>query len=108
MLPKKNRLDKETYKTIFRDGKNYHTPLLMVKYVKTADTPRFSAVVSKKIFAKAHDRNEIRRLMYKAVAENEGDIGSVSAILILKKQFRKDDKGSLVAEIQTVLKNISK
>lgn len=108
MLPKDNRLDKESYKAIFEKGKSYHSPLLMVKYV-TIDQgkPRFSAIVSKKIYSKAHDRNNVRRFMYECIGDNLSNSTKVSAIFVLKKQYLSSTKEDLKKQIAETLKTIS-
>lgn len=108
MLPKDNRLDKESYKAIFEKGKSHHSPLLMVKYVLIEQgKPRFSAIVSKKIYSKAHDRNSVRRFIYNTIAENLTPSTQVSAIFVLKKQYLTSTKEDLKKQIAEVLETIS-
>jgi ribonuclease P protein component len=63
MLPKKKRLSREAFNTIFTKGHRSHSPFLQIITSKT-DTFHGSVVVGKKVYQKAVDRNKLRRQLY--------------------------------------------
>ena len=63
MLPKANRLTKETdFKQLAKKGKSFHSPLFIIKVLTTKNSvSRFGVVISTKVSKKAVIRNIIKR-----------------------------------------------
>lgn len=69
MLPKARRIDKTTFKTITGRGMSYHSPLLFLSVYSTHTTSptRCAVLCSKKVSARAIDRNRQRRRVYRSL-----------------------------------------
>lgn len=63
MLSKKQRLTKKEFDHVFTSGKREHSPTLQLIYAR-GDSFHGAAVVGKKVFKKAVDRNKLRRRLY--------------------------------------------
>lgn len=76
MLPKRARVDTNTFEQIMKNGRVIHTPHFSFRYIlpvasaSVQDTSvRISAVATKKIFKTAVARHAITRKIYRAVRE---------------------------------------
>ena len=63
MLSKKERLTRTEFSRSFSVGKRHHSPLVQLVLQKTSSF-HGSVVVGKKVYAKAVDRNKLRRRIY--------------------------------------------
>jgi ribonuclease P protein component len=71
MLAKKNRLAKaKDIQKAFARGRTFFSPFFNVKYVFSPNAPRFTVVVSTKVFKKAVSRNRLKRIVREYVRKN--------------------------------------
>jgi ribonuclease P protein component len=83
MLSKRERLSREEFSRFFASGVRFHTPYLTLIYTP-GDVFRASAVVSKKVAKKAHERNTIRRRLYAALYK-EKQAGLLGVVVLVAK-----------------------
>jgi len=83
---------------VIGSGRNFYGVYMTLRTVKIKDTTsRFSFIVSKKVAARATDRNKIKRRGYSAVETVYGDILPHTAALFFVK---KDAIRASFADIQ--------
>jgi len=70
MLPRKERLTSLGAR-INSLNKAVHGDLFYVRYEKSADLALFSVTIPKSVYPKAHDRNELKRLVYEVLRLNK-------------------------------------
>lgn len=102
MLPKKQRLTRNEFDQVFKDGKRLHTPIAQLIY-KQSDTFHASAVVGKKVYKKAVDRNTLRRRLYGLLYGLKHAAPGMTYILIAKPPIAKLARKAMREEIQTLL-----
>lgn len=87
MLPKDRRIDRRLFNDVFARGVFFDGKYVSGKITPLAsDTPtKFACVVPKKVFAKAVDRNRLRRQLYRAIASLLDRVGPGSAIILIAK-----------------------
>ncbi|MEY4602669.1 MAG: Ribonuclease [Candidatus Parcubacteria bacterium] len=107
MLPKARRIDKTTFKTLNGRGMSYHSPLLFLSLYKQNEVKpsRFAVLCSKKVSAKAVDRNRQRRRVYRSLQNvlftiKPGYFGILS--------LKKEAKESTFTELDMLVKNLLK
>lgn len=84
MLPKKNRMNKKTFDSVFKDGFVVHSPIFMFKYKNSSDNLGHFAFVAPKTVAKnAVKRIFLRRKGYNSLKNK--DLPAISGIFIYKK-----------------------
>lgn len=107
MLPKARRIDKTTFKTLNGRGMSYHSPLLFLSvYTQSEQLPsRFAVLCSKKVSAKAVDRNRQRRRVYRSL---QGILSSIKPGYFGIVTLKKEAKESSFAELDVVIKNTLK
>mgnify|MGYP005704733921 CR=1 FL=1 len=99
MLKKSERLTKKEFDSYFKVGKRYHHPLLQLIHVPNDDF-RGAAVVGKKIYKRAVDRNLYRRRIYNVLYKlKEQQTLKGVYILILKQP----GKGSSFQELESAV-----
>jgi len=111
MLSKKHRLKRGQIKVINKKGESKETSLFIIKVLEnTEETPRFSALVSRKVFSKAVKRNHLRRQIYEAIRLNMDIVKTLGKdiILIPKKhittlRYQEIEKG--VCEMLNFISN---
>lgn len=106
MLAKKHRINKELFKKVFKEGKNFFSEKISVKIAPiTADLSAFSFVVSSKVSKKATERNKLKRrarhIVQKIIPEIKKGLG---IIIIFKKNCEKATFQEIEKEIKTVFK----
>jgi ribonuclease P protein component len=86
MIPKKNRIEKSLFDSIYKSGTPIHTPLFYLLYSHNSSLEtKFSFVVSKKIAKTAVLRNKLRRRGYSVIRKNMSQIEShVQCLIFLK------------------------
>jgi ribonuclease P protein component len=94
MIPKKQRVPRESIAYILRKGEETATKLFIIRYIKNSEgLNRFRTIVSKKIEPKAVARNKLRRQIYEAIRINEKDTTTqkdhFDLIMIPKKRIRE-------------------
>lgn len=104
MFTKKQRLTKKEFEYVFKNGKRIHSPVVQLIYTPT-DEFHCSAVVGKKIYKKAVDRNRLRRRMYAVAYKSfKNVVKNGSFILVAKPALREVPKSDFSDDITTVLK----
>jgi len=63
MLKKQERLKRKEFDEVFARGKRLHSPIVQLIYAQS-DAFHGAAVVGKKVYKKAVDRNALRRRLY--------------------------------------------
>lgn len=77
MLAQKNRLPRELFDPVWKNGRRLSSPLFSFQYVPAPlGEARFSAVVSKKVSKTAVGRTRIRRRIYNALAKIIPNLGT--------------------------------
>ena len=67
MLSSSRRLTTSLFKEVMDKGKIFHSPIFILRLVKSHSLSRFSVSVSKKVAKNAVDRNKFRRRAYSAI-----------------------------------------
>lgn len=106
MLPKKNRTDKKTVESIFKQGKFLNSPYFTFKFVISPGKQRkISFIVPKGVSKLATKRNLLRRKGYIAL---QGSLGSlpegIAGVLVFKKY--EEDVEILGKDIQSIFGKI--
>ena len=71
MLKKANRLAKaKDIQKAFARGRAFFSPFFNIKYVFSANAPRFTVVISTKVFKKAVSRNRLKRIVREYIRKN--------------------------------------
>jgi len=70
---------------VMEKGVTAHSPLFLVKWVKSTERTGIAAVVPQKVSKKAVDRNALRRRMYDAVSSLYSEISLPVHIIIFAK-----------------------
>lgn len=104
MLPKKKRVDKNTFETIWGKGSIVHGSFFVFKYIK-ALSPRYSFSVSKKLIKKANKRNYFRRIGYNILRENL-DLKPLNGVFVYKKEGLIANKNDLSDDINSIFNKI--
>lgn len=103
MLKKSHRLAKTTHvKTVFAKGRGFFDTLLTIKYLKRADTARFTVVVSTKVSKNAVDRNRIKRVLRECIRLHLPSLAAGDYAIIVKPAAAKIAS----KELPGVLKNL--
>lgn len=88
MVPKKQRIDRETFDEIMKKGRIVHSGLFSLRFLKNPEkSTHFGVVVSKKIAKTAVLRNKIRRRAYSILRKTIKN--PYFAILFAKKGVEK-------------------
>lgn len=95
MLPKDQRLTSNRIEYLFKKGRKIGNSFLVVRHMSNKkDKSRFCIIVSTKIFAKAVQRNLLRRQIYEIIRNNPqlpstpSDIAVIVKIPLTKLNFR--------------------
>ncbi len=103
MLKKKQRLTKKEFDNVFAKGKRIHTPTLQLIY-KESDVFCGAAVVGKKVYKKAVDRNRLRRQLYGALYRHQKQHTSTGTFILIAKPTIKSVQPSLLRkEVDEIL-----
>ena len=103
MLPKKQRVSRKLFETVFRSAATISSPFFVLK-IKEAKENRFAFSVSAKICPEAVDRNKLRRRGYAAAQNLLPQIKKLAVFLfIVKKGAEKLNFQKLQEEIKNVL-----
>lgn len=84
MFKKTARLTRTQFTTYFKNGKRFHTPECTLLYTPLAQT-HAAVVVGKKIYKKAHDRNQLRRRLYGVLYRQLKNQPSTGVYILLPK-----------------------
>jgi len=106
MFKKKERLTKKEFDRSFSVGKRYHSPTLQLIYEPT-DTFHGAAVVGKKVYKNAVDRNRLRRRMYAVLYRYQKEHKLSGTFIVVAKPALKDiTKDSFSQEIESLLQKV--
>lgn len=95
---------------LHRNGKVVRSSHMMIKYVPNSKrkSPRFSVVVSKKVYKSAVKRNRIRRRLYEIIRRfivSKDDIESVDVMInVYSPEVLNYDSNKLESELVGLLK----
>ncbi len=85
MLKKANRLAKaKDIQKAFARGRTFFSPFFNIKYIFAPNTPRFTVVISTKVFKKAVSRNRLKRIVREYVRKNLPKFKSGDYIIAFK------------------------
>ncbi len=103
MLKKKERLTTTEFNKVFATGQRRHSVLLQLIYAK-GEVFHGAAVVGKKVFKKAVDRNRLRRRIYNILyrLSKDGELQG-TFILIAKPACKEASFTDLRADIDQLL-----
>jgi ribonuclease P protein component len=100
MLKKKERLTKKQFDRSFSVGKRYHSPVIQLIHENTTDF-HGAAVVGKKVFKKAVDRNRLRRRMYGVLYRYQKTYPlNGTFILIAKPSLKEVSKSEFTQKVE--------
>jgi ribonuclease P protein component len=109
MLPIKNRVKKESFEKIMKDGVFVHSPNLYLRFLDRKDglPATFGFVVPNKVKKTSVGRHLIKRRMSAVVEKLLITIKpGVSAIFFVKKDVLKKTYGEMEIEIKQLLKEV--
>ncbi|MFT5849386.1 MAG: ribonuclease P protein component [Patiriisocius sp.] len=103
MLTKKQRLTKKEFDHSFSVGKRVHSPALQLIYQK--DTVfHGAAVVGKKVYKNAVDRNRLRRRLYAVLYRYSKEHDCKGTYIIIAKPALKEvSKSDFAQEVEVLL-----
>lgn len=108
MLKKKERLTRKEFEHSFSVGKRYHSPYMQLIHEKNSSF-HGSAVVGKKVYKKAVDRNTLRRRLYGVLYRFHATTQSAGTyILIAKPKIKELSRLEIMQEARTLLQKVSK
>jgi ribonuclease P protein component len=101
MFSKKHRLAKtKDVKTAFARGRGFFNPFCTVKFFsKPNQSPRFTVIISTKVFKKAAARNRLKRVIREFIRLRMGKFSGGDYAVIVKTQAAK-------AEEQVILQSL--
>lgn len=107
MLPIKNRLTKkDDFQIIHKKGSFFSNKEFSLLHVKNGlDVSRFGIIVSKKTFAKATDRNRIRRIVREILRTKLAQIKTGFNVVMHVKTQKIASTKEIEAVIEQLLKN---
>lgn len=106
MLSKKNRLTRSQFDEYFKRGKRFHSPHLQLIYTP-AEQFSGAAVVGKKVFKKAVDRNTMRRRLYGVLYREGHQRGRTGIfILIAKPPAKQLARAALLTEARMLVTKV--
>lgn len=102
MFSYKNRVHTEQFEEILKKGKNIHSPLFSISYVK-APNKAFAVVASKKVSKKAVVRNKNKRRVRHILKTIEENCISGLYIIFIKKDLARIPHGEIKEEIVKII-----
>jgi len=103
MLPAKNRLSLSKNKTNLLAGKRVESDQFRLIARREKGIFKTATIVSKKVAARAVDRNRIRRLIAEAISTNLGEIEFQGFLIVIAKQniaeFKKNQIESKILKL---------
>ena len=116
MLSKKDRITKETFLSVMKNGKTLSNPLFVFRYlvIKNQDnkvknnkiTPKFAFVAPKSVAKQAVLRNKLRRQGYNALRKNK-QLPYVIGIFFYKKGTSKVVFNEIKDSVKEILSKIN-
>ncbi len=108
MLSKAQRIDKTTFKTLTGRGMSFNSPLLFLSLYPqhTKTQSRFAVLCSKKVSAKAVDRNRQRRRVYRSIQHIYSYIKpGFYVVCTLKKEAKESTFAELDATVKKLIRD---
>ncbi len=103
MLAKKQRLTTKEFDVVFKSGKRVHSPTMQLIYTP-GDTFHGAAVVGKKVYKRAVDRNRLRRRLYGVLYRHQKQQGYAGTYILVAKPAIKDiSKNTFTQTVTEVL-----
>jgi len=108
MLNKKNRLTKEEFDIVFKNGFSKNSEYFNIKILETKDiNKKFAFVASKKIIKGAIKRHFLKRRIYSIIRNSLENIrDGVSIIFFLRKEGENINFQETEKDIQNIINNI--
>ncbi len=107
MLPSKNRLSLSNNKTNLLAGKRVESDQLRLIARRENGIFKTATIVSKKVAARAVDRNRIRRLVAEVIATNIEQIKFQGFLIVIAKQnFAKFKKNQIESKILKLIEKL--
>ncbi|MDE2030682.1 MAG: ribonuclease P protein component [Patescibacteria group bacterium] len=109
MLPKKERITKETFLSIMKNGKILSSPLFIFRYLTINNkeySPKYAFVAPKTVAKQAVLRNKLRRQGYNALKQYK-QLPCVMGIFFYKKGSGKASFKEIKDSTKTILSKIS-
>jgi len=101
MLTKNQRLTRDEFSTVFEHGKRINSDAFTLIYAPSKETPKASAVVSKKIAGGVITRNLLKRRLYNVIKSELNQ----DTILLAKKGMKGKSFAELVEEYKGLVVN---
>lgn len=109
MIPKRNRVTKRLFDEVLKNGKVVHGDFVYFRMSPALDgVQRFSTVVPKKVFKKAHDRNKVKRQINALISESKTSFPNAHFIFFAKPTIRNVEKELIKKDIQTISTKLTK
>ena len=105
MLPKNNRVTKELFQSVMKNGKVLTGPLFLFRYIPQK-TAQYAFVAPKNVAKQAVLRNKLRRQGYSALRQNP-KIPSVLGVFFYKKGSKEASFDALKTDINSILSKIN-
>jgi ribonuclease P protein component len=101
LFTKKQRLSKKKeYDAVFQKARKIITPDFVIMYKENnTGCARLGLAISKKIVAKSHDRNRIKRLIRESFRQTA--LPTVDIIFLARQGVEKKDNEAVYAELTT-------
>lgn len=108
MLPKKNRVTTAEFNQYFTTRKRVHGTYVQILYTPSTEF-KAAAVVGKKVYKKAVDRNKLRRRMYHILAEQKKQLSITGVFLCIAKPAAATGPFTVIAaDIRELISSIIK
>ncbi len=107
MLPTSKRVTTELFGTIVEKGASVFTPTLSLRFISetTHNPSRFSVTVSKKVFKRAVDRNNLKRRVNAALIKVYPQVkNGFAGVIFGKNSTNMRSHKELVVDIEELLK----
>jgi len=106
MLKKKERLTKKGFDHSFSVGKRYHSPIIQIIHEDASDF-HGAAVVGKKVYKKAVDRNRLRRRLYGVLYRyNKTHSLQGTFILVAKPALKEVSKKEFTQKVEDAVRQV--
>lgn len=103
----KRLLTKSDYNQVFSDAKRLSTSEFIVLYRKNnQDDSRLGLAISKKILAKSHDRNRIKRIIRESY--RQANVASYDIVVLAKTAIKTQSNHHLFTNLSGLWAKLSK
>ena len=108
MIKKESRLSKGEIEYLKRKGEKTESELFIARHGENQEKKsKYCVIISKKLAAKAVDRNKLRRQIYEAIRQNEIESSGKMIALIPKKVVLEKNYQEIEEDIIKILKNLN-